>query len=174
MPINWQPIDGISSAVDVFVGYLMLDALIANQDRHHENWGLIATKSKQIHLTPIYDNASSLGRNETDVNREIILNTADTRRHITTYITKANSAFYQNPNSPKVMTSIEAFMEAQRMYPFAANVWLEQLENLDMRFVAELFNQVPDACITPMSAIFALEMLRLNRARLLQLKQGIT
>ena len=29
--------DGIDSALDVFVGYVILDALIANQDRHHEN-----------------------------------------------------------------------------------------------------------------------------------------
>ncbi|MDR3569775.1 MAG: hypothetical protein P4L43_17260 [Syntrophobacteraceae bacterium] len=27
----------LNSALDIFVGYLMLDALIANQDRHHEN-----------------------------------------------------------------------------------------------------------------------------------------
>ncbi|HMP01047.1 MAG TPA: hypothetical protein PKD86_12340 [Gemmatales bacterium] len=30
---------GVHSALDVFVGYVMLDAWIANQDRHHENWG---------------------------------------------------------------------------------------------------------------------------------------
>ncbi|RMF86356.1 MAG: hypothetical protein D6741_22045 [Planctomycetota bacterium] len=28
---------GVSSALDVFVGYVMFDAWIANQDRHHEN-----------------------------------------------------------------------------------------------------------------------------------------
>ena len=37
---NWICIvpTGISTALDVFVGYVMLDAWIANQDRHHENW----------------------------------------------------------------------------------------------------------------------------------------
>jgi hypothetical protein len=29
--------DGITSALDAFSGYVMLDAWIANQDRHHEN-----------------------------------------------------------------------------------------------------------------------------------------
>jgi hypothetical protein len=30
--------EGVTTAVDVFAGYVMLDAWIANQDRHHENW----------------------------------------------------------------------------------------------------------------------------------------
>jgi hypothetical protein len=32
---------GITTALDLFVGYVLLDAWIANQDRHHENWGAI-------------------------------------------------------------------------------------------------------------------------------------
>ena len=32
---------GIQTALDVFVGYVMLDARIANQDRHHENWAAL-------------------------------------------------------------------------------------------------------------------------------------
>jgi hypothetical protein len=169
MPIDWQPINGISSAVEVFVGYLMLDTLVANQDRHHENWGLIATKEKRLHLTPIYDNASSLGRVDSDAIREEILTTADMRRHITAYVTRANSAFYQNPNSPKVMSSFETFKEAERMYPLATNVWLEQLERLDLKAIEEFFHQIPNDYITPIATKFALEMIRLNRNRLLQL-----
>jgi hypothetical protein len=166
LPLGWQPIEGIFSAVEVFVGYLMLDALVANQDRHHENWGLVVTKTKEIHLTPVYDNASGLGRNETDENREEILGTSDMRRHITAYVQRANSAFYQNPNSPKVMSSIEAFKEAQRMYPNAAGAWLKQLERLDLKSVAELFDLIPHGYITPIAIKFALEMIRLNRFRL--------
>ena len=32
---------GITTALGVFVGYVMLDAWVANQDRHHQNWGAI-------------------------------------------------------------------------------------------------------------------------------------
>ena len=41
MPFEWKPIEGIVSALDVFVGYLLLDAWIGNTDRHHENWGFV-------------------------------------------------------------------------------------------------------------------------------------
>ncbi len=53
---------------DVFCGYLMLDALIANRDRHEENWAVLIPllRSDPPRLSPSYDHASSLGYNEQD------------------------------------------------------------------------------------------------------------
>jgi hypothetical protein len=36
------------TALDIFVGYVMLDAWIANQDRHHENWGVLLDKDRRF------------------------------------------------------------------------------------------------------------------------------
>lgn len=33
--------DGTHTAVEIFAGYLLLDALLANRDRHHENWAVV-------------------------------------------------------------------------------------------------------------------------------------
>lgn len=38
----------IRAAEDLFVGYLLLDALIGNADRHHENWALIRSLGDQL------------------------------------------------------------------------------------------------------------------------------
>lgn len=46
-----------------FVDIPIFDALIANNDRHCDNWGLLSS-SKGYRLAPIYDNGSSLGFNE--------------------------------------------------------------------------------------------------------------
>jgi hypothetical protein len=70
-PLNWNAFGSLVSALDVFVGYLMLDAWVANQDRHHENWGFIVTPERTIHLAPTFDHASSLGWNETDATRTV-------------------------------------------------------------------------------------------------------
>lgn len=39
-------------AFDVFTGYLLLDAWIANTDRHPHNWGVLRTPSKSLALDP--------------------------------------------------------------------------------------------------------------------------
>ena len=41
LPRTWDVLPGIKTDCDLFVGYLLLDALIGNVDRHHENWGVI-------------------------------------------------------------------------------------------------------------------------------------
>lgn len=46
-------------------GYLVLDALIGNVDRHHENWGVLRKRTNGEwldRLAPTFDHASSLGR----------------------------------------------------------------------------------------------------------------
>lgn len=49
-------------------GYLVLDALILNTDRHHENWGVLRTtrhdQTVSYQIAPSFDHASSLARNE--------------------------------------------------------------------------------------------------------------
>ncbi len=90
-PLNWDTFGAVQSALDVFVGYLMLDAWIANQDRHHENWGFIVSPDITIHLAPTFDHASSLGWNETDSIRLQRLSTRDRRRTMERYVERALS-----------------------------------------------------------------------------------
>ncbi|MEL7142276.1 MAG: hypothetical protein AAFY33_05670 [Cyanobacteria bacterium J06643_4] len=60
-PLGWEPPEGVTTAVDTFTGYLLLDTWIGNTDRHHENWGFIETVDGSTHLSPTYDHASCLG-----------------------------------------------------------------------------------------------------------------
>jgi hypothetical protein len=54
------------TAYDQFCGYLILDALVANRDRHEENWGVLRDPEGRVTLAPSYDHGNSLGFNLAD------------------------------------------------------------------------------------------------------------
>src|SRR5215468_5364149 len=73
-PYGWAEPDKMTG-FDVFVGYLILDALVANQDRHEENWAIIRPLPGEgsTMLAGSYDHASSLGFNLQDRRRTLLL-----------------------------------------------------------------------------------------------------
>jgi hypothetical protein len=167
LPLGWQGFAGVEAAIDVFVGYLMLDAWLGNQDRHHENWGVVVSAASTIHLAPTYDHASSLGRNETDANRSIRLATTDRGRSIERYVERARSALYPSRGAPPLLT-LDAFIEAGRARPSAAKGWLGRLRDITLGQTRTIFGNIPPQLITPPAVAFAVKMLELNQARLLE------
>lgn len=90
---------GIDSALGVFVGFTMLDALIANQDRHHQNWG--ALRSNISMLAPTFDHGAALARNEPEVKRSLRLQGRDPNYNIKNFAKKATSSFYGSQDSKR-------------------------------------------------------------------------
>lgn len=78
--------------------YLVLDALIGNTDRHHENWGLLLRHSVEgdarisgvLSVAPSFDHASSLGRELRDEKRFNILRSAG----VAPYVRKGRGAMF--------------------------------------------------------------------------------
>lgn len=97
LPLDWIPLNGITTAIDTFVGYLLLDAWIGNGDRHHENWGFITAIDQSVHLSPTYDHASSLGRELLDSKRQERIH----NNSVITYANRARSAFYAQAGDKK-------------------------------------------------------------------------
>lgn len=64
-----------AAAFDVFAGYLVLDAWVANTDRHENNWAVLrGLEEPRLYLCGSYDHASSLGWNVPDDKRIARLN----------------------------------------------------------------------------------------------------
>ena len=174
VPLLSNPLKGIESGADVFIGYLLSDAWIANQDRHDQNWGIIYIEGKSsAYLTPTFDHASSLGRNESDVRRKELLESKDIRRNIENYIQKAKSPFYNCNEPPKRLKTIDAFFEAALINPKAALKWLNQLSNVRDIDMVDIMYRVPKSEISKESIDFAVAILKLNKKRLLELQGGL-
>ncbi len=156
----------LTSAADVFVGYLLLDAWVGNTDRHHENWGIIISLRHGVRLAPSYDHAPCLGRIESDEMKRDVLTTSDRGRTLDSYATRARSALYREASDKKPLNPVDAFAEAARYRPAAAKYWVERLigaqDNVDL--VLEL---VPDSEMSGISKKFSRRLLLANRDRIL-------
>jgi HipA-like C-terminal domain len=170
-PLNWQVIDGIEEAIDVFIGYLLLDAWIGNSDRHHENWAFINLDGK-VYLAPTYDHASSLGRNESDQKRRARLDTKDTGFSIAAYTNKCKSCLYARIDDTKPLTPFEAFCQAAAFNRRAAKAWLDRLRRISQDDTQRLFEQVGDR-ISLTGIDFAQNLLEINQEKLLSYRKQI-
>jgi len=157
------------TAGDVFAGYLMFDAWIGNQDRHHENWGVLfqpASGGSGPELAPSYDHAACLGQTLTDRERQGRLESRDAGFKVEAWVRKGRGALYGDTSDPKPLSTLEAFRRARMRYPDGAGMWLERLEGLSRSAWTDVLDRLP-APVSDPARLFADEVLHLNRARLL-------
>ncbi len=151
---------GIKTALDVFVGYVMLDAWTANQDRHHENWGALQDEIKQ--LAPTFDHGAALGRNLSDEERSERLNTKDRNRTINYFSQRAKSAFYNQKTDTRPLGTFDAFWKFASHAPQAAQDWLKRLAIIERNAIEGIIDEVPDNRMTGIAKRFTLELLVVN------------
>ena len=158
--------EGITSAAGVFSGYLMLDAWIANQDRHHENWAAV-WDGETLALAPTFDHGASLARNLSDDERYERLNTRDRNRWIPHFAARARSAFYLDRAAKRPLSTFDAWLEFARQVPDEAEVWQERLASVEPADVVAIIDQVPPSRMSSICRRFTLDLLSENRQRLL-------
>jgi hypothetical protein len=168
-PDRWMTgvADGVNSALDVFAGYVMLDAWIANQDRHHENWGAIWDGST-LRLAPTFDHGAALARNLTNEQRAERLTTKDRNRTVEAFAPKGRSAFYGNPTDQKTLELREAFRAFAGQVPIAAQAWLDRLQGVSREAISGILGRVPASRMSETCKRFTLQLLVVNQRRLLE------
>ena len=167
---------GVESALDVFVGYVMLDAWTANQDRHHENWGALLPLHQpravlQLYLAPTFDHGAGLGRNLTDDDRQKRLSTNDRNQTVAAFAERGRSAFYPAGTDTRSMGTLEAFLAFGERSPTAMRSWLERLLAVNPADVSSILERVPPERMSPVCKEFTLALLNENRRRLLETRK---
>ena len=158
---------GATTALGVFIGYMMLDAWVANQDRHHQNWGAILDAGV-FQLSPTYDHGASLARNLTDGDRKLRLGTRDKNRTVENFAGKARSGFYATPQDDKTMLALDVFRRFAERDIEAARIWLGKLSEIAQNAVDAILAEVPPQRMSPVTREFTLELLTINQRRLLE------
>ena len=154
LPDNYQFPAGINDGADLFVGYLLLDSLIANNDRHDENWEIGLDERGVMSLAPVFDNGASFGTTL----GALVDENYDPQRHM------------QNDFSAFGELHLETFKQAARIRPNAARVWLNQLAKIEPTELDGFLAQIPPERIKPEAQAFAQRLLEYNRTQLLSFR----
>lgn len=156
------------------VGYLVLDALVGNTDRHHENWGVLARtlrlpesplkgaprKNVQITMAPTFDHGSSLGRELLEERAQRLLNDREALRR---YIRKATGGIYLDPTQKKGLSPVALVELIAQKYPELFEHWRQRVDELPAGFAKPLLAKIPDSAMSPRSKEFALVFLEETR-----------
>jgi len=166
------------SGIACLAGYLTLDALIGNSDRHHENWALIVTFSREedlpavsrVKLAPTFDHASSLGRELSDERRLMLLNDVEKAR---SYYEHCPSRIYWNETDARPLHPAELVRRAAEQSPAAFAPWLDRAAKIDDRMIDEMFSSFPPGWISSPALAFAKAFIGMARGELAEIHRSI-
>lgn len=162
---------GLPSGLSAFAGYVVLDAWVANQDRHDQKWAVLrsAVEQRPLVLAPSYDHASSIGFNLADDKRSRELARAG---GLGQFVSRARAdRFEHDPSMPKAQrpTLVDIANQVLRIAGSEVEAhWLDTLEQLGTGDVERIVNSVPE--LSEVARTFILELLDANRRRLLDVR----
>lgn len=150
--------------------YMVLDALIGNTDRHHENWGLRlrydpADRMLDLSVAPSFDHASSLGRELLDPKRERLL----AEGKVVEYIARGHGGIFWQPTDRRGANPLRLVRIAAKADPAYFADALRRVAMLDARFIHELVDAVPANRASATTKRFAIAMMLAAQAELTEL-----
>jgi len=165
----------LSTPLALFLGYLLLDALIGNTDRHHENWGVLdrtVNGERVAELAPTFDHASSMGRELTDARIAALLDGSNqkTTPCVESYADRARSAIFHHKDDTRPLSPLEAFRLFSSGLEEARILWLDILRELPDYVIDSSVKRVPPHVLTSTRAAFVCRFLRYNKQELLRIE----
>ncbi len=151
-----------------FAGFLVLDALVGNTDRHHENWGILRRRDGDRWvgiLAPTFDHASSLGRELLDERRMRTLRGGDVEQ----YSARGRGGVYWDMDTRYGPSPLELVRRARAERPDHFRPALERAANLRDARVREIVERVPAKWMSLAARGFAVALILTNRDRLLEM-----
>jgi hypothetical protein len=142
----WQPI------LETLAGYLVLDALICNTDRHHENWGLLFRSERldenwqvTFQVAPSFDHASSLGRELLDTRAARYLE----ENRIEGYVRAGHGGIYLRPSDTKGTNPLHLVELANRKFPEYFRPALQKVRSVPVQMLQSTVDELPADRISP-------------------------
>lgn len=154
-----------ATAFDVFAGFTVFDALIANRDRHDENWAVLLPIAGEgpTRLCGSYDHANSLGYNLNDDKRLMYL-----RRDggVSGWCRKGTAFRYEHTPRRAAPILVEMAVRALALASTdAREYWPQALREFSEDEVRGVTTRLPG--LSEVARTFTTEIVLVNRKRLL-------
>lgn len=174
---NFYTISNIKNTLDEinsglfkeFIKIMIFDALIGEQDRHEENWGITECEGK-YYISPIYDNGDSLLREFKNINNaEKYYNKI---KDFDAYINRSKAIIYKEDNINQYK-HFELIKYLHENYPQYTNSEITNLNKLTDEIIVELVSKIPDELLTDQHKKYIITYLIKRRNIMLNiLKEG--
>ena len=144
----------------MLAGFIVLDAIICNTDRHHDNWGLLRGpfgRGKARHqVAPSFDHASSLGRELREERCKAML--VD-HKGIERYVMRGRGGIFWEESSAKGENPLLLAIKAAKAYPKYFDHWMHKLNELNPEDISGIVERVPVRYMTGVSKEFSLRLM---------------
>ena len=162
--------EGMEAAKARFAEFLVLDAVIGNIDRHHENWGVARRRTEEGdgwlgYLAPTFDHASSLGRELRDERRNGLL----ANNRIGNYSEKGCGGIYWSECDKKSPSPLELVRLAYNENQGLLGPALSKLQTIELRALNEIVERIPDDWMSDAARRFATQLISYNCSELREL-----
>ena len=156
----------------LLAGYLVLDALILNTDRHHENWGVLRTTNRDqtvsYQIAPSFDHASSLARNEPPEKLGCWLLE---KGRVEAYMQGAHGGIYREENLSRGANPYTIAAKAMQQWPEYFAYWQDVLDNVEQQAIDRVVDRVPDSVMAMEQKIFVKALLALTLNKLKNIRE---
>ena len=145
--------------------YLVLDALIGNTDRHHENWGIVRHRigdEWRDSVAPSFDHASSLRRELRDERRRKLLEEGEVGR----YVERGRGAVFWSRCERRGPSPLELVRRAVLVHDDLFRPALDKLRGLELSRANWLVDRIPAGWMSSPGREFVIAMLGYNTKQL--------
>lgn len=157
-PPGWAAPGGFTS-FDLFAGFLLFDAWIANRDRHESNWAVLQAPDGSLFLSPSFDHGAALGSGIEDPYRRKLL---DQPSGVDRWCAGGTAHRFEDCGDVSLVALAKSALE--RANAAARNHWVQSITGLDPSEWQTVINRVPSLSVD--AATFTNKLLEVNQERI--------
>ena len=163
-----QPRQDLTDVLTSLASYALLDALIGNMDRHHENWMIkdeISNGLRRFSAAPSFDHASSLGRELENERRIRILDSGG----ILSYLMRGHGGVFAEGERKRAPSPLETARYVSQHWPTYTQPALQRIRETPDSEFRTVIDRVPAEFMGDIAKEFAYQIIVTSKAELLKL-----